>query len=427
MRKRYSIFSMFIVMLLSMLCFCCGSSDDNNTTDGDKESEVSVDGDGVIDGDLDSPDGDKELDDKDQDEDPELELGDSLNAGMDDPVLLSVAAVRSRSQYMVDETYTLSRTPDGGLQAASFTNGEVGFAFKSGDKLIASESDYHKKLTITHTASDYVLAEASPITNLDMKLTLAALTSPVVGVYLDLSNTSDSDINMELLVWLRNCERPFTNVKVMEDGLSENHNYPADLEQKLSAPGTFYEDRSGVLISDTAVESITGIKSCGTGVADDIAQLNSSGAEASGDAAMMLFKIQADLAAGESKRVALYRAVAKEEEANGIQDEIKIAREVDLDRMLLDGAERVKRIPELAGLSREDYLVYRSSYILVEQDMMPAEGLRSRDYFIFNRDDSCWFCGFGQHIHEALAMILMAKYEQQSAIEVMRGFLDMVD
>ena len=84
------------------------------------------------------------------DEDVAIDLGASLEATFDDPILLTVAAARQYAGYMIDEGYTLSRI-DGSVPAfVTDTSGDLGLAFEVDGRLIDSEESYHRKPVIEH-------------------------------------------------------------------------------------------------------------------------------------------------------------------------------------------------------------------------------------------------------------------------------------
>jgi glycogen debranching enzyme len=59
--------------------------------------------------------------------------------------------------------------------------------------------------------------------------------------------------------------------------------------------------------------------------------------------------------------------------------------------------------------------------------MMPAEGRLGHDYFLFSREPTFWFGRLGEHIHEGLAMILLARLDPRAAMDALRVFMDRVE
>ncbi|MCC6747791.1 MAG: hypothetical protein IT371_09050 [Deltaproteobacteria bacterium] len=354
-------------------------------------------------------------------------LGGSLAATFDDPLLLTVAAARPRTRYLVDQGYGLARESDGTLKFATDTAGELGLAFRVDGKLLVGERDYATPATIRHTASDALVLELSPAQGLRVEVRFVTATSRVALLSVELANERQSAVEVELIPWLRHCAALYNEVEALDGrGVALSHVEAPDPLERLFGAGTFTERWRGAFAFDGAAETASRA-TCGSGLAQDLASIFAAPAPLATPARLVALRRRVTLPAGARTSLRVYRAAVAEAEKSTLGAELETASRLELAPLLTDGQNRLAKLPPLAGLTREEQHVYRSSFVLLDQLLMPAEGRLKHDYFLFAREPTFWFARLGVHIHEGLSLLPLARLDPRAAAEVLRNFVDRVE
>ena len=357
----------------------------------------------------------------------DIELGPSLNATLADPLLLTVAANRRRSEYMIDEGYTLARDMEGVLAFKTDTSGDLGLAFNMAGRWMVSEKDYHSPIVITFTASDALVYTFGLTKDIAVEIRFLAVTSKVAALQVVIDNKSEEARTVTLLPWLKRCEAPYTQPGPVSGGLVAAHHTDMPIEVQIFAPETFVEDFSNGLVSFEAEVVALGLPDCGASKINDVIRLSQATGLPPDKSAFLALKHSVTVPPASRRAVRYYRGVVDAAKAGTLGQELDSAKSVSLNQVLLQGLARLERIPVLDNLTRKQRLVFRSSFVLLEQLMMPAEGKLNHDYYLFSREPTWWFGRLGQHIHESLSMILMAHYDPLSAMESQRVFIDRIE
>ncbi|MCK6552215.1 hypothetical protein L6R52_40670, partial [Myxococcota bacterium] len=103
------------------------------------------------------------------------------------------------------------------------------------------------------------------------------------------------------------------------------------------------------------------------------------------------------------------------------------ARAVSTIELVEEGRARVDGHPRLARGTPASDLGVRSAFVLLDQLFMPAEGHVAHDYFVFSREPTWWFARLGEHLHEGLALIPLARVEPERAMGALRIFAERVE
>ncbi len=382
----------------------------------------------VTDGDLEAEQREAEDSERTGDEYAALELSESLNATFDDPILLTMAAEKSRSHYFVDEGYTLTRDESGIVSFVTDTAGDFGLALMVDGVPILSDSEMFSPVSIQAVTSDAVVLTYQPVEDLVVELRFAVLSSRVAAMEVWLRNQGNVAYSVVVQPWLRRCELGYSKVANHSTGLSLNHHVEIGVEEKMFGAGTFVEDLAGRLVIDQDEFSVKVVESCGDSLLSDLTSTNSKQSYP-GQAAFVALTSHLDLPAKSDRVVRTYRAVVDSEKAASLEDELQLARQLSISEIILQGDQRLQSMLQAAPLSlnREDALLYRSCFTLLDQLRLPAEGNLAHDYYLFSREPTWWFGRLGQHIHESMAMILMARLNADFAMESQRVFIDRVE
>ena len=356
--------------------------------------------------------------------DPALPPGTTLA----DPVLLTFAAARARARYLVDEGYTLARQPDGALGFETDTAGTLGLAFEVDGVLHVLAAGDPIGPVLSTTTSDGVRF-VTDVAGVDVGVSFVVVSSQVATLVVDAAALADRTVTVT--AWLRRCDGGYSAVGDFDDesgtGLVAAHSIDIPRELTVVGRGSYVEALVDGLAFDAAGASWSGLPACGDGVAADVAAA-SAAAAGPGDRpeAAAVLVVRAPLP--EDGRIVVRRAVALPEDGPaGLVAALAAAAAEDHEALLAEGEARLAKMPPLPGLTREEHLVYRSSFALLDQAMMPAEGLRETDYYLFAREPTWWFGRLGQHLHESLAMVLMARFDPAAALASQANFVRRVE
>ncbi len=355
----------------------------------------------------------------------------SLDASFDDPILLTVAAPRARTHYLGDQGYSLARDASGVISLVTASAGSMGLAFAIGDTVYAREADYAAPVRIVHTASDAMVYAFSLGRGIDVEVRFVVATSRVASADVWLHNTQGGDTTVSLRPWLRRCNG-LDAPTPMRGGVTVRHHLQIDPLLRAAGQGTFVTDFAGALQTDGDSAPWAALTTCGETLLADvsaIARTEPLAASATPPTRVGMVSLRRDVTVPGNgwTRVRVRRGQVPLDTAATLSAELQTAASLDTDTALRDGVARLANIPALPGLTREQQLVYRSSFVLLDQLMMPAEGHMAHDYYLFSREPTWWFSSLGQHAHESLSMILMSRMRPDDAMGSQRVFFENID
>ncbi len=359
----------------------------------------------------------------------QVDLGPSLDAGRGDPLLLTFAATRARSRYLVDQGYTLAWDADDVPAFTTQDAGDLGVVLEVDGYLYTSDDDFLAPLTVTHTASDSAVLHFDLDTQLSGEIWFTAGTSSAATLDVRLVSVAPYLRHVSILPWLRRCSAPFTGVAASSDGITARHAVAPDPRLVAAGPGTFVTDFADALSADGPPTLLLGAASCGStsGALDDLGTMINRASPPPATAAQLALRIDHDIPPYSSIEVRAHRAVVDAAAADTLAAAVQAAKAISPAEVLTAGRARLAGIPPLPGLSREDALAYRSSFTLLDQVTMPAEGKLGHDYYVFSRAPTWWSARLGQDVHESLAMILLARLDPAEATATQRNFIDRVE
>ncbi|MHB8873595.1 MAG: amylo-alpha-1,6-glucosidase [Myxococcaceae bacterium] len=356
---------------------------------------------------------------------PSLELGPSLEASFQDPLLLPFAAARSRSQYLPDQGYTHARSPEGVLSLVTGTAGELTLAFEVDGRTLLIGEDFAGPSRIDHTASDGAVLWL-PLTgevSAELRLVVASSQAVVLDFVL---RSSRGEHRVAVMPTLRRCSGPFTQVALSGKGLSLRHQVSVDPLEQVVGPGTFEESFIGSLVGSAPGLQAAGAGECAATVRDDLEGLR-FGEPPPARAAVAGVRAEMTVPAAGSATVRFVRTVLASRSGASLGAVGEGALAFDVPVALREGQARLAGLPAVPGLSREDALAYRSSFVLLDQLMMPAEGKLPHDYFLFSREPTWWFARLGEHLHEGFALISLAAFDGAAAMGALENFFERVE
>jgi len=214
--------------------------------------------------------------------------------------------------------------------------------------------------------------------------------------------------------------------------VSVGHHVTIDPLLRAAGPGTFVTDFAGALQTDGDAAPFTALASCGTRAADDVGALLRAEPVRPADATSqrvggVSLRRDVTLEPGQWTRVRARRGLIVAADATSLPGELSAAAALDTDTVLRDGIARLEPMPALTALPRDQQLVYRSAFALLDELMMPAEGHLAHDYYLFSREPTWWFSSLGQHAHESMSMILMSRLHAADAVGSQRIFFENIE
>lgn len=357
---------------------------------------------------------------------PPLDLGDPLGASAADPILLTFAAARERTSYLVDEGYTLTWDEAGVASFSTDTSGDLGIAFEVDGYIYTSEFDLAAPSRIDHTTSDGAVIRLDLGGELTVEVRLLVSTSRAASIEVWIENAARVDRDVSVMPWLRRCGGAFTGVARAPSGITARHHAEPDPLLAIFGPGTFTIDAADALVTDGPAPTPLGLAAC-SDKANDAALLLSELPSPPAEAEVIALRADRLVPARTSAHVRIERAVVDASSAADLPSEIALASEQDIAARLREGVARLDAAPKLHGLDRRDALAYRSAFTLLDQVMMPKEGKLGHDYYVFSREPTWWFARLGQNVHESLAMLALAKMRPELAVASHRVFIDRIE
>lgn len=357
--------------------------------------------------------------------------GPSLGATFDDPILLTFAAARPRTRYLGDQGFTLTRTSEGFVSASSQHAGDFGIAFEVDGEWRTVDARMARPIEIVSTASDSVVYRYSLLEDLTAEARFVVVTSGAAALDVQVRAVGNQAHTVTALPFLRRCDAPFTELGDLEGGLRATREVLPPPVLPVIGPGTYLTSMVDGFVSESPTWSWAGIETCSAGdtpSAQDMIALRQAWSEdkkPSTAAAVALAPMRAVVHPGETVPFRVFRGAVDAASPERLGAELGAARDASLPALLDEGKKRNAKIPSpKPGLTREESFLWTSSFVLLDQLLMPAEGKLRHEYFLFSREPTWWFARLGLHIHEALAMILLAHADPRAATEVLRNFVD---
>lgn len=358
----------------------------------------------------------------------EPELGPRLDLDLGAPVLLTFAAARERTRYLEDEGYTLAPDVDGVVRFVTDTAGNLGFAFLLEDRWYVGEADFSSPVVIRHTTNDGVVYDFDLIPGMRVEVRFVVATSRVAAVELVFRSVLSRDVTITVLPWLRRCGAGrYPDPAGHPDGVRASHNVDVGLMLEVVGPGTYVTELTDALVAPGLHGSGTSLEGCSATVAEDVAALAAATGPPPYRVAMLGLPFALEVPTMSDVGARIYRATVATAREDLLDEELATAQRLSPAALLTASHERLQAMPTLDGLTGGAASVFRSSFVLLAQLMMPAEGDLDYDYYLFSREPTWWFARLGQHLHESLSMILMAHFDPAAALASHRVFLDRVE
>lgn len=356
----------------------------------------------------------------------------NLNATKKDPVYTAYASTLERTNYKLDQGYSLSWfDPEKGIGFESIDGGNIYYAFKSGNKVSYLLKELYKEPVITSSYSDLVKFYFYPFKDLRVEAIFLVYSSQFTVHSIKIINESNRSVDFTIyphveLASINSLEYSEQNRSFLfkhkknRDGWMKEHSIP--YAENLRSIFTISEIPDGCgtykfLQNKLADTSVVLQKSFSvTSLNNSVDQINP---------AAISFQKKFNLKSGESKEIRIIRGL---DEADKNGDQLSVISnqlmKLDLELAVKENEKIYSRIPKLKFYNKEKEILYWNAFSLIRQCMMKAEGESNYNYYVFSREPK-WGWGYGgQVFHESLTMLAYAFMDPQSAMNSQRVYME---
>ena len=357
----------------------------------------------------------------------------NLNVTANDPIYTTYAAPMSRSNYKIDQGYSLKfYDPEKGVNFESAKSGDLCIGFKMNGIVRYQLKDYYKEPVITATYSDIVKYYYYPFKNIRVECCFAVYSSKYIICEYKIINESNDigDITLYPYTYIPNFKvnalsyspaaNSFTYLFTKSrDEWMKDHNIP--LVEKLQSVYMFSNtpDSYGTyeFLNDKNPDtSLVLEKSFHKRLLNNMVNDQIS---------VMAFQKNINLKQGGQKEFRIIREIDNADlESGKLIDESRMLLDVNLEQIIKDDEKIYSKIPSLNLKNKNDELIYWSAFSLMRQCMMPPEGECDYNYYVFSREPK-WGWGYGgQVFHESLTMLAYALMDSESAMNSQRVYIE---
>lgn len=349
-------------------------------------------------------------------------------AGPDDPVYTTYAAPLERSEYLVDEGWSLEfHDPSRPLAASSDSAGSWGVGFRVDGALVHSTGDYFRRPVVRRSFASLARLDFELLADVEVDATLAVHSSRQSFLDLEIANRSDRPWEIEVHAFLT---APASGLgpasrTAAGDGLLTAHEEPREAWSE-SPPPEYENAFHDVLLLDAPADAWGGYRAGEVAMLAELRRgLVSGDLDGRPEALLLVRKLRLDPGAAGGLRVV--RAVAPlSEGTDGMLERARQLLGVPAAELEREAAARFAPAPD-PTLAPDDELVYRSALALARQVMLPPEGRTAYNYYVFSREPT-WSWGHdGQVFHESLTMLAYAWLDPASAMDSQRVFIEAQD
>lgn len=357
----------------------------------------------------------------------------NLNATKDDPVYTSYASAIERSNYKIDQAYSLSWfDPEKGIGFESTNGGNILYAFELNGVVKYQLKNFYREPVITVSYPDLVKFYCYPYKGIRVEASMAVYSSGFAIHDIKILNESGESIELniypmfqfaggieELKYITRNNSFHFRHRKE-RDGWMKDHSIPISENLQSTFFITDIPDSYGSYPS--LIEPVS---------ADSPAFLNSlslnhlNGSTSEKNPTILSFRKLMKINPGSSSKIRIIRGI----EDSAVNPEAFIAdaekmREIIFDSLIKANEEIFSRIPGIDSSDEDTKLLYYNAFSLIRQCMMRPEGESGYNYYVFSREPK-WGWGYGgQVFHESLVMLAYAFMDPESAMNSQRVYFE---
>jgi hypothetical protein len=356
----------------------------------------------------------------------------NLHATKKDPIYTAYASSLERTDYKLDQGYSLSWfDPEKGIGFESKNGGNIYYAFKSGKDVRYLLKELYKEPVITTSYSDLVKFYLYPFRDIRIDAMFMVYNSQFTVHNLKVTNESNRSIDFTFyphfeLASINNIEYLAQNRSFIfhhnktRDGWMKEHQIPYAENLKSIFVMSDVPDSYGAynfLINKSADTSLVLQKSFLLPVLNNSIDQDKTTA--------ISFQKKIVLKPGQSKELRIVRGLdEKDKEGDQLSVISNQLMTMDLELFVKKNEKIYSRIPKLKFDDKEKEMLYWNAFSLIRQCLMKPEGESSYNYYVFSREPK-WGWGYGgQVFHESLVMLAYAFMDPLSAMNSQRVYME---
>jgi hypothetical protein len=356
----------------------------------------------------------------------------NLCATKNDPIYTVYASPIERSNYKLDQAYSLSWfDSEKPIGFESKGGGNIFYGFKLNNTARYQLKDFYKEPVITASYSDLVKLYFYPFRDIRVEALFVVYSSQFTVHSLKIINEGKKEIEIDLYPFLQHSSLlddlkyftkeysfAFKHNKV-RDGWMKEHSIPYAenlqgifvLSEKPDSYGSY------LFLSDKSTDTIKALQK-----SFSLPHLKNNSDK---EATIVAYQKKIKLKVGEQKEIRIIKGL-DEAEKNITQLSVVSYRlmKEELGKLIEENEKTFSRIPRLNFADKEKELLYWNAFSLIRQCMMKPEGKSSFNYYVFSREPK-WGWGYGgQVFHESLTMLAYAFMDPQSAMNSQRIYFE---
>ena len=364
--------------------------------------------------------------------DPWLEL----QAGADDPLYTTYTASMERSRLYGDKGYKMNYwSSERPVNYASDRSGSMYCLWKVNEVVVDKIPEYFSPPVVVASFPDMMILHYEPWQGLDVQECFLVYSSKVALVDMQIRNTSDIDLDIELFPILEFnkdslCMQGF--VKESNAIMAGHHETRKRLISDLYANGGYPVNWRDIFMCSLPVYSYGGYRGSPEELYDIIKtdfysddRNDSLNMLAEGCVGYMAFQTKARLSPGASISLRYLRGMQDiSEPDDGLMMEMRKAGSMDLQPFLDQNISLFESVPRFDAMKREEKIMYLGAFNLARGCMLPPAGETAHNFYVFSREP-LWGWGHGhQVLHESLSMLAYAFLDAGSAQGSQRVYME---
>jgi len=360
-----------------------------------------------------------------------------LNAKPDDPLFTTYAAAIERSRLYGDKAYFMNYFSEN--EPIVFTSQYAGdwfICWKINGVVIDDIWKYYKKPIVIASFPDMAVLKFSPFEGVEVEAVFFVYSSSVALIDVVIENKSEKEVNLflystvhlpddRLHVLKFDDEKGFyyfshyEPLERLHSNLYDKYPYPTDYINILTSKPlpTSFGTGEGASKKDFyfMVKRLSKVHQL-------VTSLNE---RRTGYAEFVSVQDELMLSPGSVKRVRLLRGCQDiNNDLTTLEKEIGNASTLDVQGFVDKNVELFKSIPRIRFKSKDEKLVYISSFNLVRQSMLLPSGKTSYNFYVFSRNP-IWGWGHGHQVmHESISMMAYAYLDPISAQGSQRVYME---
>ncbi|MEW6507746.1 MAG: trehalase family glycosidase [Bacteroidota bacterium] len=356
----------------------------------------------------------------------------NLNATKKDPIYTAYASSLERTNYKLDQGYSLSWfDPEKGIGFESKDGGNIYYAFKSGRTVRYLLKELYKEPVITTSYSDLVKFYFYPFKDIRVDAAFVVYSSQFTLHMLAITNESSSVVDLAVYPHFE-----LNRINKLEYDLSSNtfnffHSKARDNWMKEhSIPYT--ENIKSIFAVSEKPASYGAYEFLQNKSADTLQVLQKSFSFLSLNNSInknivssVAFQNSFVLKPNEKKEIRIVRGLEKADYTGNrlsvISDQLM---EMDPELLVKENEKIYSRIPRPEFEDTEKEMLYWNAFSLIRQCMMKPEGECNYNYYVFSREPK-WGWGYGgQVFHESIVMLAYVFMDPESAMNSQRVYME---